>query len=161
MGQHNFHAPFDKTAHQLGSPIYFGTHDVLAPRKQCYHYGYPYVNILQLNTAHAIQKVIMCTIAKKHLWGYPAHSKTTLFAKIPMYTICRIVMRHFSNQENHSIVLQLPYIVKSTLLRHYFPASTPPVESSLSSIIFDDVEEHDSKDNFFCGETDSKMHLSM
>jgi len=29
----------------------------------------------------------------------------------------------------------------------------PPVESSLSSIIFDYVEEHDSKDSFFCGET--------
>jgi len=34
-----------------------------------------------------------------------------------------------------------------------------PVESSLSSIIFDDVEEHDSGDSlfcfFFCGETDT------
>jgi len=29
------------------------------------------------------------------------------------------------------------------------------VESSLSSIIFDDVEEHDSEDSFFCGETDT------
>jgi len=39
-------------------------------------------------------------------------------------------------------------------LRHkYFRASTPE-ESSLSSIIFDDVEEHDSVDSFFCGETD-------
>jgi len=30
-----------------------------------------------------------------------------------------------------------------------------PVESSPSSIIFDDVEEHDSEDSFFCGETDT------
>jgi len=29
------------------------------------------------------------------------------------------------------------------------------VESSLSSIMFDDVEEHDSEDIFFCGETDT------
>jgi len=31
----------------------------------------------------------------------------------------------------------------------------PPVESSLSSIIFDDAEEHNSEDIFFCGETDT------
>jgi len=28
----------------------------------------------------------------------------------------------------------------------------PPVESSLSSVIFDDVEEHDSEDSFFFAE---------
>jgi len=31
--------------------------------------------------------------------------------------------------------------------RYYFPASILPVESSLSSIIFDNVEEHDSEDS--------------
>jgi len=29
------------------------------------------------------------------------------------------------------------------------------VESSFSSIIFDDVEEHDGEDSFFCRETDT------
>jgi len=29
------------------------------------------------------------------------------------------------------------------------------VENSLRSIIFDDVEEHDSEDSFFCGATDT------
>jgi len=45
--------------------------------------------------------------------------------------------------------------IRCALLR-IFPASKPPVESSLSSIIFDGVEEHDSEDSFFyCGETDT------